>query len=167
MENDVAEIVEETSSLSNSDVVALQQQQQQQQQLRHATSGKGPSPSATTSSNASSNGVEILGWDSAASALGNNGAIHGNSVGEDDFDQNGADMGDFYGSGNGGVDGAGFGHGNSGDELELMNLLNANLSSQKIDTLKRIQPLNACVKGTPENRLSTSLCYDFGKGERR
>jgi hypothetical protein len=48
-------------------------------------------------------------------------------------------------------------------EMELMHLLNANLSSQKIQTLKCIPPEHACIKGTPENRLSTSLCYDFGK----
>ena len=142
IDNDIAEIIEESSSHSNGDGAAAQRQQ-------HSSSGK-----ASTASSSSNGALEISAWESSSGA----------GVGVDEeFDSAGVmdDAGDYFGGG----DAAGFGNGVGGEELELMNLLNANLSSQKIHTLKCIVPLNACVKGTPENRLSTSLCYDFGKGK--
>ena len=164
-----ADIIEETPAHSDgagSGITQQQQQylqQQQSQQQRHSSSGK----ASTTSSSNSNGALEINTWESASSSGGGVGGV--DNV---EFMENGAGgmddgIGDYYAGRSGagrGMDADGFGFGNAGDELELMNLLNANLSSQKIHTLKCIAPHNACVKGTPENRLSTSLCYDFGKG---
>jgi len=46
---------------------------------------------------------------------------------------------------------------------DLLEVVNSKLAMAKMDALKCISGENACSRGTVENRLSTSLCYDFGK----
>lgn len=57
---------------------------------------------------------------------------------------------------------AGMGTG-SDDDAEFLEVVNSKLAAQKMHALKCISGENACSRGTVENRLSTSLCYDFGK----
>lgn len=51
----------------------------------------------------------------------------------------------------------------SDNDADLLKIINSKLAAAKIDALKCISGENACSRGTVENRLSTSLCYDFGK----
>jgi len=46
---------------------------------------------------------------------------------------------------------------------DFLAIVNSKLAAQKMDALKCINGENAFTRGTVENRLSTSLCYDFGK----